>query len=160
MNDAILVILSRWLHLVAACAALGGTIVMRLVLPVGLGVISDPELRKAVFLRCRRVFKMVIHTAILIFLVTGSYNAWLNWGGYHRAVPMSHAVFGLHVLLALIVFGIALWVLTGKEPPKAHASAMLVNFVLLLLVVAAGSSLKYVREHPPAARPATQPIEP
>ena len=145
-SDAILVILSRWLHVVAGCLALGGVVVMRLILPAGLRLISDPQLQRSVFLRVRRSFKMLIHLAILIFLITGTYNAIVNWDAYRRAVPASHAFFGLHVLLAVVVMGIALWVTAGAEPPKSFARMMMVNLVLLLCVVAAASCLKYVRD--------------
>jgi heme A synthase len=122
---------------------------MRLVLPVGLAVLDDPQQRQRVFLRCRRVFKMVIHTCILLLLISGSYNAWRNWGAYHEAIPLSHAFFGLHVILALLVFGISIAVLMGHEPPASHRSLMAVNLILLALVVAAGSSLKWVRDTTP-----------
>jgi heme A synthase len=60
---------------------------------------------------------------------------------------LGHGLFGVHLLLALIVFGIALWLLAGKEPPANHKKWMAVNLVLMLLAVAAASTLKYVREH-------------
>jgi uncharacterized membrane protein len=146
---AFLTVLFRWLHIIPACLTIGGAVFMRLILPVGLAVLDDPQQRQAVFLRCRRVFKMVIHTCILLLLVSGSYNAWRNWGAYHEAIPMSHAFFGLHVILALVVFGISIAVLMGKEPPASHQKLMALNLILLALVVAAGSTLKWVRDNTP-----------
>ncbi len=153
--DAIVPILARWLHVVAACLVLGGLVVMRLILPAGLSHISDAETRQAVFLRCRKSFKMIVHLGILIFLLTGTYNAILNWPAYRQSVPLSHAFLGVHLLLACVAFALALWVLSGKQPPKAHAGATLINLLILLLVVAAGSSLKYAREHPHQVNPTT-----
>ena len=58
--------------------------------------------------------------------------------------------FGLHVLLAIAVFTISLILLAGKEPPLTHKKWMTVNLVLLMFVVAAASTLKWVRDHAPA----------
>ena len=146
---AFLTVLFRWLHIIPACLAIGGAVFMRLVLPVGLAALDDPQQRQAVFLRCRRVFKMVIHTCILLLVISGSYNAWNNWHWYDNAIPKSHIAFGLHFILALLVFGISIVVLMGKEPPASHRKLMAVNLILLALVVAAGSSLKWVRDNTP-----------
>ena len=58
----------------------------------------------------------------------------------------------MHVLLALVIFVIALWSLAPKEPPLQHKKWMTINLALLLITVAIASTLKYVREH--ASRPA------
>jgi uncharacterized membrane protein len=146
--DEFLGILFRWLHIIPACLAIGGVFFMWFILPAGLSLL-DAEQQKLVFLRCRRVFKMVVHSSILLLLISGTYNAIMNWSKYKLVTPMSHAYFGLHVLLALAVFAISLTLLAGKEPPQSHKKWMVVNFVLLLLVVAAGSTLKWVRDHAP-----------
>jgi uncharacterized membrane protein len=148
--DEFLGVLSRWLHIIPACLAIGGAVFIRFILPVGLGIL-EPEQQKAVYLRCRRVFKMLIHTSILLLLLSGTYNAIANWPKYKLAVPTSHMFFGLHVLLGLAVFTISLILLAGKEPPQMHKKWMAVNVVLMMLVVAAGSTLKWVRDHAPAA---------
>lgn len=112
-------------------------------------------------LRTRRVFKMVVHTCILLLLVSGTYNAYLNWSKYAAmGAGLGHSLFGLHVLLALFVFSILLWVLMGAEPPKNHSRWMAINLGLMFLTIAAASVLKYARESsvkPMAAPVATQP---
>lgn len=151
-------ILFRWLHIIPACLSIGGVFFMRIILPVGLTVLP-PDQQKAVFLRCRRVFKFVIHPSILLFLISGVYNSMANWGAYHRAIPTSHAFFGLHVLLAVVVFVISLILLAGKEPPVMHKQWMTVNLAVLMFVVAAAGALKWVRDHAPPA-PTTGMIAP
>jgi len=143
--EGFLPILSRWIHVITACIAIGGVFFMRIVVPIGLSSL-DPESQKQTFLRLRSVFKKVIHTAILLFLLSGTYNAILIWPQYNAIKGLGHALFGMHVLLALIVFGIALAALAGKEPPKAHKAMMMTNLVLLMLVVAFASTLKWARE--------------
>jgi hypothetical protein len=81
-------------------------------------------------------------------LISGTYNAVANWQAYTDAGPgLGHGIFGVHLLLALIIFGIGLWLLAGAEPPPNHKSWAAVNLVLMLLTIAAASTLKYVREH-------------
>lgn len=139
-------ILSRWLHVTSAIVAIGGAFFLRVVLPMGTRPL-DPEQQEGVLLRCRRGFKMVTHTAILLLLLTGAYNAYGNWGWYKANPPLMHGLFGVHVLLALAVIGVSLWLLAGREPPRSHRGWMKVNLVLMLLTVAAASTLKWARDH-------------
>ncbi len=144
--EAFLVILSRWVHIVTACISLGGVFFIRIIVPIGLKSIESPEQRTATFLKMRRVFKMVIHTAIVLFLASGIYNTTRNWHAYAQDRAVMHALWGTHMLLALVVFSIALYVLAGKEPPANHKTLTLVNLILLLIIIALASTLKTVRE--------------
>ncbi len=153
--DEFLGVLSRWLHIIPACLAIGGAVFIRFILPVGLSVL-EPEQQKIVYLRCRRVFKMLIHTSILLLLLSGTYNTIMNWPKYKLVVPMSHMLFGLHVLFGLAIFAISLILLAGKEPPPMHKKWMVVNVLLMMIAVAAASTLKWVRDHAPAAASTTQ----
>jgi len=141
----ILAILSRWIHIVCACLAIGGIFFARFVLPGGLSLL-DKEAHKLVHLKVRRTFKMVIHSAILLFVITGIYNTYLAWDKYTLDSALLHPLWGTHILLALIAFVLALYVLAGKEPPKSHRTLTAVNFVVLLAVVAVASTLKWERE--------------
>lgn len=145
----VLVIFSRWLHVATACVAVGSIFFMTLIFPIGLRAI-DSEPGRTMLLRTRRALKMVIHPCILFLLVSGTYNAVLNWHAYTAIGPgMGHGLFGLHLLFALIIFAIALWLLAGPEPRPNHRTWMRANVVLMFLAIAAASTLKYFREHPP-----------
>ncbi len=102
----------------------------------------DPETSHQLLLRTRRAFKMVIHTAILLLIVTGIYNTYLAWDKYALDEAVLHSLWGTHVLLAALAFAISLYVFAGAEPPRSHRTLMAVNFVILLLVVAAASTLE------------------
>ncbi len=143
---AALAIFFRWLHLAAACVAVGGAFFVRVVFPRGQKEL-DQATARSVLILTRRAFKMVIHTCILLLLISGTYNAVLNWPGYTAAGPgLGHGLFGLHLLLALSVFAIALWLLAG-EPKPTHRQWLTVNLVLMFLTIAAASTVKFVREH-------------
>ena len=144
-------ILFRWLHITAACLAVGGAFFMRILVPAGLREL-EPEARRATFLRLRRLFKMVVHTCILLLLVSGVYNTLGNWPAYNQIPARAHPLWGVHVLLALMVFSIALYVLAGKEPPAGHAKWMAINLLLMAAAIGAAAALKYVRDNRPAAQ--------
>ena len=150
-----LAVFFRGLHVITACVVIGSAVFMRLVLPAGLRGL-DPAAAESVFLRCRRGFKMIVHSGILLFLVIGIYNAIRAWPTYNQWPGVTHGIFGIHVLLALIAWAILLYVTAGRELPKASRGWMKINLVVLALTVAAASTLKFAREyahdHPKPAR--------
>jgi uncharacterized membrane protein len=136
----------RWVHIATACVAVGGVFFIRIIIPIALRSL-EAEAAQTVLLRTRRVFKMVIHTSILLFLISGTYNAVMNWSKYDAMGPTGHSLFGIHLLLALIVFGVSLWLLMGKDLKPNHLKWMAINLGLMFLAIAAASVLKYAREH-------------
>jgi uncharacterized membrane protein len=141
----ILTILSRWLHVVSACLAIGGVFFICFIVPRGMKLLDESQ-SPPVSLAMRRTFKRVVHSAIFLLLVTGIYNTTLAWDKYNLDKAVLHALWGVHILLALIAITISLYVLAGAQPPKSHRKLMALNFGILLLVVAAASSLKWARE--------------
>jgi uncharacterized membrane protein len=148
------VILSRWLHVISACLAIGGVFFIRFIVPRGL-MLLDETPRLQVLLAMRRNFKMVVHAVILILLLTGIYNTWLAWDKYQLDKAVLHALWGTHILLATLAFTISLYVLAGPQPPRSHRKLMAINFAILLLAVAAASSLKWARERAVAGHAAS-----
>jgi uncharacterized membrane protein len=147
-GHVLLLILMRWVHLAAASIAIGGVFCTRVILPWAAKAVDEPA-REQLLLRWRRRFKMVIHTCILLLLISGIYNSILQFGNYRANPPLLHGLWGLHILLALAAFGIAIWLLLGSQPPRRHRTWSLVNLVLLLVVVAVASTLKWARESQP-----------
>ncbi len=142
----VLIILSRWLHIISAVLVIGGTFFMRIILPLGLAQ-SDAASREAVFLRCRRIFKMLVHTCILFLLLSGAFNTWRAWGDYRLNRPLMHGLWGPHLFLGVTAMVIALILLAPKQPPKWHKTGAAVNLVILFLAVAVASTLKFVHDH-------------
>jgi uncharacterized membrane protein len=153
--SAFLPILSRWTHIITACIAIGGVFFLGIVLPIGLRA-ADETNAHAVLLKCRRVFKMTIHAAILLFLLSGTYNIVHGWADYKSMDPaVGHSLLGTHLLLGLIVLGILMWILAAKEPPAGYLKWLAVSLGLMLITVAVASTLKSAREatirHPAVA---------
>jgi len=111
----VLAILSRWIHLLSALVAVGGAAFMRFALAPGakaaLGSEEHDRLREEV----RRRWALVLHSAIVLLLVTGFLNFY--WLALRTGIPAMpyHALFGIKFLLALLVFFIAT-ALTGRAP--------------------------------------------
>jgi uncharacterized membrane protein len=145
--DTLVPILSRYLHIVPAMLVVGGLVIMRLVLPAALER-SDlsSEARDAVFRRCRKAFKIIIHTSILLLLLTGTYNSIRLFPQYKTNPAVLHALWGSHILLGLVVFGVSIYLLKGDAPPASHRSLSALTLLLLLLLVLLASSLKQLRE--------------
>ena len=142
----LLIVLFRWIHIATACVAVGGVFFIRVVFPIGLRAL-DADAARTMLLKTRRAFKMVVHSCILLLLISGTFNAWVNWPKYTAmSAGLGHSLFGVHLLLALIVFSISLWLLAGKEPPRNHLKWMAITLGLMFLTIAASSVLKYARE--------------
>jgi putative copper export protein len=140
-----LVILSRYLHVISAVLAIGGLFFMRVILPLGLAQ-ADAASREAVFLRCRRVFKMLIHTAVTLLILTGAFNTYSAWHDYEYNKPLMHGLWGPHMLLGVIGMIISFALLGPKEPPRWHRAGAMINLIVLFLAVLFASSLKFVRD--------------
>src|SRR4051794_33210442 len=146
MNPVLIVIL-RWLHIIPAAIAIGGVIFMRFVLPPALRPLGDDQARE-VFLRARRIFKIMLHASILFLIISGVINSIRFYPQYVQHRPLGIALWHTHMFLAVIVFVISFWSLAGKAPPASHRAAAMASVILLLLLVAVSSTLQYVRQTP------------
>lgn len=137
----------RWLHLVTACLLVGAAFFIAFLLPPATRELDESS-KRLLEPRIRRGFKMLVHTCILLLLISGAYNLIVNRDAYHRTLPLSHALLGLHVLLALAVFAVLLLVLARRETPRGYLTWVRVTIALLLVAIFVASALKWVREHP------------
>ncbi|MCG3177924.1 MAG: hypothetical protein BIFFINMI_00246 [Phycisphaerae bacterium] len=139
--------LSRYIHVLMAVLAVGGLFFLwRVTLPA-LAAAGESEAAAAARRLVVRRWRMILWHAIVLLLVTGVYNAYLNWpprgapGG-----PTWHMLFGIKMILAggLFVIGIALtWPGQGPAFFKRRAGLFIrVNVVLALAVVALASAMK------------------
>jgi uncharacterized membrane protein len=152
MNPVLIVIL-RWLHIIPAAIAIGGLIFMRFVLPPAIRPLGDEQQRE-VFLRARRIFKIMLHACILLLIISGVLNSIRFYPVYQQHRPLAIALWHTHMFLAVIVFVISFWSLAGKQPPASHRAAATVNVILLLVLVAVSSTLQWARQSP--VQPTTQ----
>ena len=159
MSVALLPLIMRWIHILSAIVALGGSIFARFVLmPSAQQVLDDKahaELRAAV---TKRWMKFV-HTCILLFLVSGFYNFIAIQAPDHKGQSIYHMLFGIKFLLALAVFALAV-ALTSLKPwsEKLRANARFwLGLLIALAIVVVGIS-GYMRAIPKSSAAASAPV--
>jgi uncharacterized membrane protein len=162
-----LALLFRWLHILAAIAALGGPMFMRLAL-IPAAAELPPEQRQALNEGIRRRWSKVVMAAILLLLVTGLYNfIWFvklshTWGPAWETgsdyATLYQALFGVKFLLALAVFFIAS-ALVGRSAALARFREqarfwVTVNLLLGILVVCIAGQMRMMHAGPNRPPPA------
>lgn len=144
-----LAILFRWMHLLAAITAVGGTIFMRAALAPSIVVLADDQ-RKALHEQVRSRWVKFVMGAILFLLVSGTYNFLrrFNTGIPKDFNPLYQSLFGVKVLLALFIFFVAS-ALTGRAGALARFRQnakfwLSVNVTLAVLVVCISGVLRFI----------------
>lgn len=137
--------INHWLHLTAAIVAIGGTILLRLVIhPIVSKMEGEAgaELQRSI----RRRMTPLIHGSVALLLITGFVNmARVFQGG---VPPLYTGLFALKVLLAMAVFTIAI-LLTVSSPALDNFNAkrgtwMILNIFLGLMVVLISAVLRWL----------------
>lgn len=150
-----LAIVLRWLHILSAAATVGGTLLVRIALLPAAAELSE-DARRKVLEGVRARWAMVVHLAILLLLVTGFANFFLyGMKLFPRGTSESilyNALFGIKVLLAFAVFGLA-EVLLGRSgaAEKLRAKAKLwtsVNLGLLVAIVCISGVMSRMHTRP------------
>ena len=150
------VIVSRWFHFAAFIVVVGGTVFIRFLLhpsmpPAAPAGETAPGLQDAL----RRRWSRTVHVCIAILILTGTYNAIVQFPR-HQAVPgqmpLYHTVFGLKLLLVLTLFFVAI-ALTGRsqtfEAMRRQRPAWLAfNTALAAVIVLLSNILKNIPPTP------------
>ena len=114
-------LVSRWLHILAAMTAVGGSIFARFVVFPALAPLP-PDEQGALHAAMRSRWSKIVAAAIAFLLMSGLYNFMLTITQYQ--VPRwYHMVFGIKFLLALAIFAIAS-LLVGRTPAAEALGAM------------------------------------
>lgn len=155
-----LAIVFRWLHILSAITAVGGTIFMRMALVPSVAVLDDDQ-RKALHEQVRSRWVKFVMGAILFLIVSGFFNYFKrsNAGFDADFKRLYNILFGIKFLIALVIFFLAS-ALTGRAAALArfrqNAKLWLsVNVVLAVIVVCISGVLRFVPNNPssaPAAR--------
>jgi putative copper export protein len=128
-------VLSRWLHVLSAVIVVGGIVFLALaLLPAVAG--QDAAVRQAVMGPVVRRFKILVHAAIGLLLLTGFYNFMVvlpkaRTLTYHS---LYQSVLGTKILLAFILFGIA-FPLLSSPPAFGNMEVGRRRWVTVILVL-------------------------
>ncbi len=161
-------LLSRWIHILAATAAIGGPIFVLVALLPASSTLSEPD-RAALQDGIRRRWSKVVMAAIGFLLLSGFYNYWVihttsqQWSdAWHHGGESSrlyNMLFGIKVLLAFGVFFIAS-ALSGRSPAFANLRAqagswLKIQLVLSVLIVMIAGQMRAMHAGPNVAPPST-----
>lgn len=154
----------RWMHILAASAAVGGTIFMRMaLLPAAVATLPDDQhrsLREAV----RSRWAPIVMAAIAFLLISGFYNYFVYSTKLDIPRPyrgLYHGLFGVKFILAFIVFFLAS-ALVGRSPAMDRFRQkakfwQTVNLALVVIIILISGVLRTIsnaaRSAPPAAPP-------
>jgi len=157
-------LLFRWLHILAAMAAVGGPMFIRWALLPAAGSIPD-EAQRALKEGIRRRWSKVVMIAITFLLVSGLYNliafekASRGWGQAWHDGPawIYHLLLVVKLILALSIFFLAS-ALTGRSASMARFREnakfwVTVNLALGIVLVAISSQMRMMHIGPPPAPP-------
>lgn len=141
-------ILFRWLHVLSAITAVGGTIFMRMALVPSVAVLTA-EQHKALHEQVRSRWVKFVMAAILFLIVSGLYNFLAKFRTIDREyIGLYHGLFSVKFTLALVIFFLAS-ALMGRSPvfAKIRQNARLwlsVNMALAILVVCISGVLRFI----------------
>ncbi len=147
-------LLFRWLHILAAITAAGGTIFTRFVVLPAHATLAPAD-RNELQSEMRRRWSKIVMASIAFLLLSGFYNYILIVHNYREVLPKwYHMLFGIKFLLAMAVFAIAS-LLAGRTAlaDRLRASArfwLSLNILLVVLIVCISGILRTVH---PAGRP-------
>jgi uncharacterized membrane protein len=145
----------RWLHILAAIAAVGGSLFARFVVLPVLAPLPDVE-RSTLHAAMRARFAKIVAASIAFLLVSGLYNFLVLVANYELP-RWYHPLFGVKFLLAFAIFAIAS-LLVGSSPAaealrKNTRTWMNVNLTLAVLVVCISGVLR-TADRVPKVKPA------
>lgn len=112
-SGLIVAVIFRWMHIGSAIVVVGGSVFMRFILMPAAAELPEAE-HTALRARMMKKWKFFVHTAILLFLISGFYNyLWVALPA-HKGDKLYSALIGIKILLAFAVFFLAI-ALTGKS---------------------------------------------
>ena len=152
MNDIDPVqLISRWLHITAAAAAVGGAIFMKFALHPASEHLPETE-RKQLREGVRSRWAKVVMGAITVLIATGLLNFFTIIGRYDLKGTKYHMFFGIKVLVAFGVFALASFLVgrseLGKKLRQKAGTWLTVLVSLALLVILLSNVLKSIDHKP------------
>jgi len=146
LENDILQIVMRYLHVVSAVVAVGGTAFALLCLSPAVQQLEEAARRPLVEFAEGR-FRRVLALALLGLLVTGIFN-WAATGATYKAMgPMANALLGTKVLLAFVLFGIVIARASNLLPGPSRRWHI-VNVHLAAIIILLAAVLRHYRlEH-------------
>ena len=140
-----LTILSRWVHIGSAITMVGGSVFMRCVLMPAAQALPEAE-HVALRGRIMSRWKKIVHTCVLLFVLSGLYNYIVVTAPLHRGDKLYNALIGIKILLAVVVFFFAIALTSSKSWSESLRKDigrwLAINLMLATVIVAISGVLK------------------
>jgi uncharacterized membrane protein len=142
MDNIILQVFMRYLHIVSAIVAVGGMAFILLCLTPAVRLLDD-QFRESLLKLVHARFLRVVWASIAGLVVSGVYNWMMLADTYKKMGPKGNALIGTKVLLAVILFAVVAARSLGMIQNQRRV--LMINIHLAAIVILLGSLLRYYR---------------
>jgi uncharacterized membrane protein len=147
MDNQILFVVMRYLHIISALSAVGGMVFLISCLLPAVKPLED-ETRKAVVQKAHDRFLRVLWLAIGGLTISGVYT-WMRYETFYKSMGwIGHALIGTKVLLALIMFSIVFARSIGLIQPKNPRVIPMINLHIAAVIMLIAAVLRYYHDKP------------
>jgi len=134
----IISIISRFVHLGAMAALLGGTLYMVFAMRPAMKLVDD-QLGESITQLAAKRFMRITHAAVALLILTGAWNWYVNVEVYREADKLIHMLLGIKILLAIaifvIIFASATKVIKGNPARWAWINITLATIIIILAAI-------------------------
>ena len=145
----VLSIINRWIHIVTVVVAIGGSVFMRVVLMPAAHAVLSEDVHNKLRVQLMARWRNVVHVSVAVLIVTGFVNILISLKENVPPMPY-HALFGVKLIGALIVFFLAI-ALAGSSPGfskfrEQRGKWLSVQIVLAAVIILLSGLLKSVHQ--------------
>lgn len=138
-TEYLLMLLARWLHILAAALAVGVPLYVRFIESPALETLPEAD-RSRVRESIASRWRIIVYVSIVVFLATGLYTflGVRRWEDFPRELKVRyHMYFGIKLLLALGAFfiGSALAGRSAKLAPMRQRSGLWLGILVVIVVL-------------------------
>jgi len=141
MDNPILVVAMRYLHIVSAILAVGGSAFLASCLIPATRLVDD-TFRESLMRLVRGRFIKLLWVSIAGLILSGAYNWMLSAGDYKAMGPKGNAVIGVKVLLAAIMFFL-IWAQHSGLIKLKEKACLMINLHLAAIIILLAGLLRY-----------------
>jgi hypothetical protein len=161
----LLLILNRYVHIIATTVIVGGTMFFEVIMPVATDELKE-EQQLSVFGRARWSFKMIVWASAILIVVSGVISSVRRWQDYSGAREMRYHVpvdapeplrtmgsdlrrpgwwWVAHVSAGVIALVVAVSLMTVRRPPNNPLYWMRLSLTILLVVIFLATTARHMR---------------
>lgn len=135
-SELVLPLIMRWTHVICAIIVVGGLFYTRFVVAPALRSTLSDEDRARLHETLMNKWKPLLAMCMLLFLASGFYSYLFVTRFDHVEQPLYHALFGIKLLLAMLLFALAFVVSSTMDwSDKLRENRLMWTLVVLVMFV-------------------------